>query len=178
MRKFICLLILPALALLMCGCAAEKELPEETAVTTASVTENLEYVLVRSWTNIELMNSIFYCGEYRPLPLVPDENEGFSLSEGTLIFPDGSFASAATDENGSVTALTFKRNSAPRDFSVWGIGFNSVPDDIPDKIGIADSIYGDKEETITYSFYGGGIRELTFVYTEKSLTEVRIGAEV
>lgn len=167
-----------ALAVMICGCTADKNIPEETEQTiSVSVTENYEYALVRGWTGSELMSSVFYCGEFHPLPLDPEENEGFSFSDGILTFPDGSFASAITDENGIITSLKFERNSAPKDFSVYGIDFSSVPDDIPDKVGIAESVYGDKEETITYSFYGGGIGGLTFVYTYKNLVSVQIAAE-
>ena len=165
-----------ALAALMCGCTTEQNIPEENASDTESVTENYEYALVRGWTGGELMNSIFYCGEFHPLPLSVEENEGFSLSDKILAFPDGSFASAAADENGIITSLKFERNSAPKDFSVYGIDFSSVPDDIPNKVGIAESVKGDKEETITYSFYGGGIGELTFVYKYKILVSVQIAA--
>ena len=179
MKKILCLLAVP---ILVCGCGAENDIgdiqEEETVSVTGSVTENYDHLLVRGWTGSELISSIFYCGEYHSLPLVPEENEGFTLSDGILIFPDGSYASADTDEEGRVTALKFERDSAPKDLSVYGIDFSSAPDDIPSEMGIADSIYGDKEKTIAYSFFGGGIGELTFVYTEKILVSVHIAAEV
>ena len=186
MRSSICkiiknipyLLCALAVAAMMCGCTAEKEIPEETVSETETTTKNYDYILVRAWSGSELIDSLFYCGEFHPLPLVPEENEGFSYSEGILVFPDGSYASADADEDGRITGLTFERYSAPQDFSVYGIDFTSKPDDIPTKLGIAENVYGDKEKTITYRFFGGGIGELIFVYTERALVSVHISAEV
>lgn len=174
MKKFLKAFCIIVSIAAMGGC--EENTPEVTAVPseTTSVTTKNEYVLVRGWTADELLESIYFCGEYRSLPIVPEENEGFTVSGGYLYLPDGSMAAVFTDENGSVTRITFERNSAPQDLSVLGIDLSSVPDDIPDKIGIAESVYGDKEETLTYSFYGGGIEELTFVYTEKHLEKICI----
>lgn len=160
-------------AAFLCGCHTES-IPEESTSVTESVTDNGEYSLVRGWTGAELLNSIFYCGEYRSLPLDIEEIEGFSFSDDILAFPDGSYASASVDEDGRIIAIKFERSSAPSDFSVYGIDFLSRPDDIPKTVGIADSIVGNRDETIVYSFYGGGITELTFVYTEKNLASVYI----
>lgn len=172
--------ILPMLltAAVFCGCGESGD-TEDTTVseseTIETTTENeYKYALVRGWTGKELLDSIFYCGEYHSLPLVPEENDGFTLSENVLIFPDGTYAFAETNEDGEVTFLRFERMSSPMDFSVYGVGFDSFPDDIPQNIGIADNIYGDKEETIVYSFYDGGISELTFSYTNKQLEYVQI----
>ena len=146
---------------------AETELPETT------VSEDNSYALVRPWVGSELLNSIFYCGEYRPLPIAAEENAD-NISE-TIFFENGS-ATAKYDEFKNIIGLRFDRDSAPDDFSVYGIDFKSRPDDIPEKVGFADNIYGDINETITYSFHGGGITELTFVYTERSLVSVYIEA--
>lgn len=177
-KQYLCLLALPAL---LCSCAAEKDTPEEAVTETVSVTitaddnDNYDYILLRPWTGRELLNSIFYCGEYHPLPFSAEgDNADHSVSDGVIVFPDGSSASAIVDENGMVISMTFERGSAPSDFSVYGIGFDSVPDDIPRNMGIANSTYGDKEETITYNFFGGGIDALTFIYTENALSSVYI----
>lgn len=164
-------------AALMCSCSAKEpavtETETETTVTTVS--EDNRYALVRPWIGSELLNSIFYCGEYRPLPVAAEENTDTENLPETIFFESGS-ATAKYDETGNIIGLKFERNSAPSDFSVYGIDFSSVPNDIPGKVGIANGIYGDINETITYSFYGGGITELTFVYTERSLVSVYIQA--
>lgn len=160
-------------AAFLCGCS-EKSVPKETettAKTTAS--EDNSYALVRPWTGRELLDSIFYCGEYRPLPIAAEENTD-DLPE-TIFFDNGS-ATAKYDESGNIIGLRFERDSAPDDFSVYGIDFKSRPNDISKKAGIANSISGSPEETVTYSFYGGGITELTFVYAERSLVSVYIEA--
>lgn len=169
---------LAALSLPLCMlsgcCRSNSEAVTETSVTESeTVTVQNEYLLVRGWTGSELLDSIFYCGEKRPLPVAAEEN-GFTLSGNTVVFSDGSSAEATADENGNIISLRFERTSAPSDFSVYGIDFRSRPDDIPSKVGIADSVSGDKDETITYSFYGGGLTELTFVYTDKRLESVYI----
>ena len=172
-KKLLPLLLVTAL---LCSCTgggdeAETAVSEETETVTTTVNE---YILVRFWTADELLDSIFYCGGYHPLPLSPEENDGFTLSEDVLTFPDGSYAYAGTDENGEVVSLRFYAASAPFDFSVYGVDFRSVPEDITDKLGIADYIYGDIDERITYVFTGGGISELSFVYEDKRLESVFI----
>ena len=159
-------------AAFLCSCSKEPAVTE-TETSAATVSEDNSYALVRPWVGSELLDSIFYCGEYRPLPIAAEENAD-NLPE-TIFFDNGS-ATAKYDETGNIIGLKFERNSAPSDFSVYGIDFKSRPNDIPDKVGIADSIYGEINETITYSFRGGGITELTFVYTERSLVSVYIEA--
>lgn len=173
-RKFLCL---PLLLFLLCGCTAEKALPEETVTvseTSETSGDDYRYLLVRGWTGNELLSSIFYCGEYRPLPLVPGENDDFTIADSKMIFPDGSYAYAYTDSRGTVTSMTFERQYSPADFSVYGVGFDSVPEDIPQKIGIANEVDGDREGTISYIFYDGGIRGLKFIYTDNKLVSVYI----
>lgn len=167
-------LLLPIL--LLSGCGGDNTVTETTVAESETVTTKNEYSLVRGWTGDELLKSIFFCGENRPMPISAEETEGFTLSGNTLIFPNGSSAQAGTNEDGNIISLRFERLSAPSDFSVYGIDFQSRPEDISDKIGIADSVYGDKDETITYSFYGGGITELTFVYTNRQLESVYIAS--
>ncbi|MCH5194719.1 MAG: hypothetical protein J1F11_12220 [Oscillospiraceae bacterium] len=172
--------LLPALLLtvLLCSCTAGDGGTETVSAAvseaeTVTTTIN-KYMLVRFWTADELLDSIFYCGGYHSLPLSLEENDSFTLSDGVLTFPDGTYAYAGTDENGEVTALLFAAVSAPPDFSVYGVGFDSVPKDIPDKLGLADSIYGDMDKQITYVFSGGGISELSFTYTDRLLESVYI----
>ncbi|MBD5141758.1 MAG: hypothetical protein HDT25_10170 [Ruminococcus sp.] len=161
-------------AAFLCSCSKEPAVTEtETSATTVS--EDNSYALVRPWVGSELLDSIFYCGEYRPLPIAAEENADLENLSETIFFENGS-AAAKYDEFRNVIGLRFERDSAPDDFSVYGIDFKSRPYDIPDKVGFADSIYGDINETITYRFYGGGITELTFVYTERSLVSVYIEA--
>ena len=169
-------LILPIFMFSCCGSNNAGTETETSASESETVTTKNEYSLVRGWTGSELLGSIFYCGEKRPLPITVEENPDFTLSDNTLIFSDGSCAEVNTDENGNIISLRFERLSAPSDFSVYGIDFRSRPDDIPANVGIADSVRGDKAETITYSFYGGGITELTFVYTERQLESVYIAS--
>ncbi len=161
-------------AAFLCGCSGNEVVPE-TEITTEVTTEDNSYALVRPWVGSEMLNSIFYCGENRPLPIAADETTDTENLPETIFFENGS-AAAKYDEFGNIVGLRFERNSAPSDFSVYGIDFKSRPNDIPDKVGIADNIYGDVDRTITYSFYGGGITELTFVYTERSLVSVYIEA--
>lgn len=161
----------------MSGCGQDtSDITPVMSETTSVTTTFNEYLLVRRWTADELLESIYFCGEYHKLPVIPSENEGFVFSDGYVYFPDGSQAYTVTDENGNVIGIRFERLTAPSDLSVFGVGLDSVPDDIPEKIGIADSIYGDKEETMTYSFFNGGIRELTFVYKNKVLDSIYICA--
>lgn len=159
-------------AVLLCGCSGNVPETAETSSET-TVTEDNSYALVRPWTGSELLESIFYCGENRTLPITADENIDLENLPGIIFFDSGS-AAAKYDEAGNIVGLKFERETAPEDFSVYGINFKSRPDDISDKVGIADSIYGDKNETVTYSFRGGGITELTFVYVNRSLASVYI----
>lgn len=161
-------------AAVLCSCSKEPAVTE-TETSTTTVSEDNSYALVRPWVGSELLNSIFYCGEYCPLPIAAEENTDLQNLPETIFFDNGS-AMAKYDETGNIIGLRFDRDSAPSDFSVYGIDFKSSPNDIPDKVGIADSIYGEINETITYSFYGGGISELTFVYSERSLVSVYIEA--
>lgn len=168
-----------AFTILFTSCTnAEPEAVTETSETTETTTAS-PYLLVRGWEGSELLNSIFYCGENRPLPLILDENPDLILSDGNLIFPDGSYAQAATitdNERTIVAALRFKRETAPADFSVYGVDFSTKLDDIPDIVGFANSVSGSEETTFTYSFFEGGITELTFVFNEKVLSEVYIAS--
>lgn len=160
-------------AVFLCGCS-DKNVPKETETTAkTTVSEDNSYALVRPWTGSELLGSIFYSGEYRPLPIAAEENTDIENLPETIFFEDGS-AAAKYDESGNIIGLKFDRDSAPDDFSVYGIDFKSRPNDIPEKAGIANSISGDPEKTVTYSFYGGGITELTFVYNERRLASVYI----
>lgn len=162
-------------AAFLCSCAAAEPAVTETEPPETAASEDNSYALVRPWSGREMLNSIFYCGEYRPLPIAAEENTDAEKLPETIFFDNGS-AAAKYDGTGSVIGLKFERNSAPDDFSIYGIDFKSRPNDIPDKVGIADSIYGKADETITYSFRGGGITELTFVYTKRSLVSVYIEA--
>ncbi|MCM1478377.1 MAG: hypothetical protein NC085_01680 [Muribaculaceae bacterium] len=158
-------------AVLLCSCSA-KETVTETEITTETTAEDNSRALVRPWLGSELLDSIFYCGEYRPLPIAADENADLENLPEILYFENGS-AEAMYDDLGNVVGLRFERNTAPSDFSVYGIDFTSRPEDIPEKVGIADSVYSGGSETI-YDFYGGGITELTFVFEERSLVAVYI----
>lgn len=162
-------------AVILCSCSAEETAVTETETSVTTVSEDNSYALVRPWTGSEMLGSIFYCGEKRPLPIAADENTDINDLPEVISFANGS-AEAKYDEGGNIVGLKFERGTAPDDFSVYGIDFKSRPNDIPDKVGIADNIYGDKNETITYTFRGGGITELTFVYTERNLVSVYIEA--
>lgn len=168
-----------AFTILLSGCTNTKpEAVTETSETTETTTVS-PYLLVRGWEGSELLDSIFYCEKKRPLPLILDENPDFVLSDGNLIFPDGSYAEATTvAENNriTVTALRFRRETAPADFSVYGLDFGAKPDDIPDIVGFANNVYGSEETTLTYSFFEGGITELTFIFKERVLSEVYIAS--
>ncbi len=165
-----------AAALILTGCGeGEEKITQPSETLTETTTEN-PYLLVRGWDGSELLESIYCCGASCPLPIALEENPGLTLSDGILTFSDGSFAEAQTDNEGNVTALRFRQGSAPKDFSVYGVGFDARPDDIPDIIGIANSVVGGEDGPIIYSFYGGGITELTFVFEQQQLTEVYIAA--
>lgn len=171
-----------ALSVFLSGCAYEYE-TGGVSETSAEISETEEtsaspYLLVRGWEGKELLDSLFYCGEKRPLPM-NIEDTGFAVSDGNLIFPDGSYAEAyfsGESENTVVTALRFRRESAPADFSVYGVDFGTLPDDIPETVGIANSVYGNEETVLTHSFYGGGLTELTFIFKEKVLSEIYIAS--
>ena len=168
--------ILPLLlAALLCGCSGGKEAEVTTVSESGTVTTTVnEYALVRFWTADELLDSIFCCGEFRPLPFDPEETEGFTFSDGILIFPDGSYAAAEMNEDGEIVSLRMEAMSAPLDFSVYGIGFDSVPEDIYEYVGIPDAVSGSVNESIVYTFYGGGISALSFLYTDRMLEGVYI----
>lgn len=161
-------------AVILCSCSAEGTAVTETETSVTTVSEDTGYALVRPWTGSEMLGSIFYCGEKRPLPIAAAEDVDLKNLPAVLFFDSGS-AAAKYDESGNIVGLKFERGTAPADFSIYGIDFKSRPDDIPDKVGIADSI-GDIDGTITYTFRDGGITELTFVYTERSLVSVYIEA--
>lgn len=168
-----------AFTILLSGCTSiEPETVSETSETTVVTTEN-PYLLVRGWDGQELLDSVFFCGENHPLPIALNENTELILSDGNLIFPDGSYAEAAVNTENDlqvVTALHFKRENAPADFSVYGTDFSLRPDDVPNIFGFANSIYGNEETTLVHSFFGGGITELTFVFQNNILSEVYIAS--
>ncbi|MDE7303735.1 MAG: hypothetical protein K2N60_10505 [Oscillospiraceae bacterium] len=168
-----------AFTILLSGCtSAEPETVSETSETTVVTTEN-PYLLVRGWDGNELLDSVFFCGENRPLPIALDEDTEFILSDGNLIFPDGSYAEATVDTENDltvVTALRFRRETAPADFSVYGADFSLKPDDVPNIFGFANNVYGSEETTLTHSFFGGGITELTFIFQDGILSEIYIAS--
>lgn len=175
-KLFTILAAIASSALILTGCKeGENEVTQISEISAETTTAN-PYLLVRGWDGWELLESIYCCGSNRPLPLSLNENPDFSLSENILTFPDGSFAEAQTDGEGNITALRFRQGSAPKDFSVYGVGFDARPDDIPDIIGIANSVVGGEDGPLVYSFYGGGITELTFIFEQRQLTEVYIAA--
>lgn len=170
------------------GCSDSTNDEPENFSESYSITETetaSPYLLVRGWEGRELLDSLFFCGKNRPLPFSLEDEPNLILSEGILIFPDGSYAEASVSAENIggtettrtiITSLRFKRESVPADFSLYGIDFSAKPDDIPDTIGIANSVYGDEETTLTHSFFEGGITELTFVFNEKILSEIYIAA--
>lgn len=168
-----------ALTILLSGCTSDKpEEVSETSGTTVSTTEN-PYLLVRGWDGGELLDSVFFCGKNYRLPLIPEEYPELFLSDGILIFPDGSYAEATVNTENVppvVTALHLKRETAPADFSVYGTDFSLRPDDVPDIFGFANSIYTDKNNALIHSFFGGGITELTFVFQDDILSDVYIAS--
>lgn len=163
-------------AVLLCGCTTEKETEVTETTTETSATTLNEYILTRGWDGNELLASIFYCGEYHPLPMESEKLTEFRLTDGILYFSDNSYATAETDENGIISALNFSHESAPSDFSIYGIDFNARPSDIQEKVGFANYIVGDENAVIIYTFEGGGIDKLVFEFTEKKLTSVYISA--
>ncbi|MCM1022690.1 MAG: hypothetical protein NC395_01360 [Prevotella sp.] len=170
-----------AVMILLSGCSdgSVSEVPVSETSETSGTTTASPYLLVRGWEGRELLDSIFYCGENRPLPMTLEDVPDFVLSEGNLIFPDGSYAGAVVvEENGrhTVSALRFRRETAPADFSLYGIDFGAKPDDIPEKIGIANRVAGSEETTLTHRFFEGGITELTFTFTEGTLSEIYIAS--
>lgn len=172
-------LIAAAFAILLSGCtSAGPEVVSETSATTVATTEN-PYLLVRGWDGQELLDSIFFCGENRTLPFKPEKYPDITLSDSKLVFPDGSYAEAFTkteDDEFVVIALRFRRETAPADFSIYGTDFSLKPNEVPDILGIANSVYGDEKTTMTYRFFDGGITELTFVFQEGILSEVYIAS--
>lgn len=175
--KFTNLLAIAVSAAMLSGCTAETTETEITQTTaeTSETTFN-EYVLTRGWDGKELLESIFYLGEYHPLPMSVEDNLEYILSDGFLYFRDGSFAEAIADGNGKIVALKLTASSAPADFSIYGIDFNARPSDIPEKVGFANAVMGNEEETITFEFTGGGISQLIFEFNEKKLTAVYVHA--
>lgn len=177
-----------AVTMFFSGCSGSANDEPENLSESYSVTETetaSPYLLVRGWEGRELLDSLFFCGKSRPLPFAIEDESDLILSDGMLIMPDGSYAEASLNAENTdgtenartvITALRFKHESAPADFSLYGIDFSANPDDIPDIIGIANSVYGDGETTLTYSFFEGGITELTFVFNEKILSEIYIAA--
>ena len=173
--KYRYILPLALSALLLCGCkkeTAETEVTEATTETT--VTTFNEYILTRSWDGAELLASVFFCGEYQPMPWNIEACPEFQFSNDTIIFPDGSFAEASADENGNIISVKFSAGSAPADFSVYGIDFTARPSHIPEKVGYANLILGDEDSQMTFEFNGGGISRLVFEFYEEKLTAVYI----
>ena len=170
------LLITAFAAVLLCGCTEKKDAEITETLTETSASTFNEYILTRGWDGNELLETIFYCSEYHSLPMNIEEYSEFVLSEGILYFPDNSYAEAETDESGRITALKFISSAAPYDFSIYGVGFNSRITDIQNKIGFANSVYGDEETIITFTYEGGGITQLVFEFKEKKLISVYISA--
>ncbi|MBP1561263.1 MAG: hypothetical protein J6C96_08495 [Oscillospiraceae bacterium] len=168
------IMILSAAAVMLTGCGKEKEAAVTEAVTSETATETTfnQYAAVRSFAAQELLDSVFYYGEYRPMPYIPDES--LKISDGVMTFPDGTWLYAVTDEEGKIVSIKLERGAAPTDFSVFGVDFNSFPNDVYDKLGIPENAYGNEDTQLTLTFTGGGISELTFVFTERVLTEVSI----
>ena len=163
-------------ALMLCSCADYKETEVTETTSETSATTFNEYVLTRGWDGDELLASIFYCGEYHPLPMNIEDCPDFVLSDGLLYFPDGSYAVATTDGNGTITALEFNVASAPFDFSVYGIDFFARPYDIQKNVGFANSVMGDENTEISFGYSGGGINQLVFNFKDKQLISVYISA--
>ena len=174
--KYKLLILIIASAVMLCSCAndTEAEVTETTSETSATTFN--EYILTRGWDGDELLASIFYCGEFHPLPMSIEDCPDFVLSDGILYFPDGSHAAATTDGNGKITALEFNAASAPFDFSVYGIDFFARPYDIQEKVGFANSVMGDENTEITFGYSGGGINQLVFRFENEQLVSVYISA--
>ncbi|GEM_PF-2900450 len=177
--KHLYMLILALSVLMLSGCTEqtiETEITETETTSETSATTFNEYVLTRNWDGNELLASIFFLGEYHPLPMAIDDKPDYSYSDGMLYFPDGSYAEAAVDEKGRIISLNLTRESAPVDFSIYGIDFNSIPTDIPQKVGIANAVTEGEDEKITFGFTGGGISQLVFEFSGNSLTAVHVHA--
>lgn len=112
------------------GCSDSANARSETVPESFFVTETetaSPYLLVRGWEGRELLDSLFLCGKKRPLPFALEDEPDLIFSDGMLIFPDGSYAEAAVRVDNSdnsetkrtiITALRFRRESAPADFSL------------------------------------------------------------
>ncbi len=167
--------IIAATALFLCGCSGNKEsvVTSATTETTAETTFN-EYVLVRGWTGEELLNSIYFCGEYHHLPMSIDGDSRFSLNDKTLVIDGFYSADVSADESGVVTSLHFNTRTAPADFSVYGLTFSDKPSDVQEKLGFADTITGSEETKMSFTFTGGGITQLLLEFEQGNLTDVYI----
>lgn len=159
-----------------CTSSEPQETADSVTATETTVSTINPYALVRGWLGHELLESIYFNGAYRPLPMNIEDSEDLRFSDGILQISDFYSANAELNEEGEIIYLHFSRETAPLDFSVYGVGFDAKPSDIPDKIGIADSIIGHEDSQMTYSFYGGGINRLEFFFDEKVLTDIIIAA--
>lgn len=160
--------------IILSGCSTETAETEITETTTeTSATTFNEYFLTRGWDGDELLASIFYLGEYHPLPMSLESNPDYTFSDGILYFPDGSYATAKTDENGNIISLSLTRTSAPLDFSIYGVDFNARQRDIPEKIGFANYIT-ENDDMLYFVFTDGGITLLVFEFSEDTLVSVTI----
>ena len=174
--KKVFFLIVAILAISLCGCTENEEAEiTETATETSATTFN-EYILTRSWSGDELLASIFYCGEFHPLPMNVEDCPDFTLSDGMLYFPDNSYAVASTAGSGTITALEFNVASAPYDFSVYGIDFKARPSDVQEEIGFANSVTDNENTELILRYTGGGINQLVFTFIEEQLVSVYISA--
>lgn len=174
--KAVLSLTFATLMLTACNQGSAEIISEPAKTTSESTNTEAEYYLVRDWEGYELLESIFFCGGNHPLPFAIKENPDFTFENGILMFPDGSFAEAYADENGNIISLEFRADTSPDDFSIYGINFNAAPEDIYDIVGIPNSVHGSDENILMFKFFDGGITELTFIFTQKNLTEVHISA--
>lgn len=175
--KYTTLLAIAVSAAILSGCTTETTETEVTETTSeTSATTFNQYILTRGWDGNELLESIFYLGEYHPLPMSIEDKPDYTLSDGFLYFPDGSYARAAVDEDGRIVALNLSADTAPDDFSIYGIDFSSRPSEISEKVGFANAVVGNEEEDIMFEFTGGGISQLTFKFSQKKLIAVYIHA--
>lgn len=170
------LLIMALLTIMLCGCTKKGETEVTETTTETSVSTFNEYILTRGWDGDELLASIFYCGEYHPLPMNIEDYPDFYLSDRNLYFPDASSAAVTTNEHGEITGLQFSAASAPYDLSVYGIDFNARITDIQDKLGFANDVHGEKENIITITYEGGGITRLQFTFEKEKLVTIYISA--
>lgn len=162
-------------AVILTGCTAEEIETEVTETTTeTSVTTQNEYLLTRGWDGKELLESIFYCGSYHPLPMSIEDNPDFTLSDGVLYLPDGSFVEVVADENGTITELKASADTAPADFSIYGVDFRLRPAAVSSELGFATSIYGSEDDMMTFEFTGNGFEKLVLEFNESKLTAVYI----